>query len=170
MEAPAARAFQDGERMGVVERALPGTLAGAPSGKGYLTVGLTFNGRERRLQTHRGVFALARDRWPEHEIDHEKGTEAGNGIANLREATCGQNHQNLKIAQRNTSGFQGVTWDKSRSKWQAKVNIGDRNIHIGRFATREAASTAYLAAKAIVHPFAPVPRGGRRLNSILSTE
>ena len=136
----------------------PGTLAGS-LGEDYLRVGLTFDDRRRSLLAHRIIFTLTHGRWPEHQIDHEKGPEAGNRIVNLREATNAQNGQNQKIRRSNTSGFPGVRWERRSSKWEAEIRIGNRRFFLGHFTTREAAFTAYLAAKAIVHPFAPVPRG-----------
>jgi AP2 domain len=60
---------------------------------------------------------------------------------------------------RNTSGFPGVSWHEGDRKWQARINVGRRHIHLGYFDIREEAHAAYLAAKAILHPFAPTPRG-----------
>lgn len=33
----------------------------------------------------------------------------------------------------NTSGYKGVTWDKSRQKWQAQMNINNKHIFLGYF-------------------------------------
>jgi len=136
-----------------------GRPAETPAGKGYLRVHLTFGGRARHLRTHRVVVALTRGDWPSEQVDHIHGVEAGNGLANLREATNGQNQHNRGISPRNTSGFRGVCWHKQQRKWQAQITIDNRIVYLGLFDTCEEASAAYLAAKAIVHPFQPVPRG-----------
>jgi hypothetical protein len=139
--------------------AFAGKPAGTAWGQGYLQICLTFDGRERKLKAHRVVFALSHGHWPEQEIDHKNGVEAGNDIDNLRSATNGQNAHNQKIYCTNTSGFPGVSWDKQKRRWLAGIMAGGRTIRFGRFNSREQAGAAYLAAKAILHPYAPLPRG-----------
>jgi hypothetical protein len=130
----------------------PGRLAGTPKGRGYLSVALVVDGKERRLHVHRVVFALAHGRWPVNQIDHRRGVKAGNGIANLQEATHAENSQNLsKVA--------GVTWSRQHRKWKAQVRAFGRNYHLGEFNNPEDARCAYLAGKRILHPFRPVLRG-----------
>jgi hypothetical protein len=137
-----------------------GKPAGTRDSKGYFRIQLTFAGRNRMLQAHRVIFALAHGRWPAEELDHALGVKAGNGIGNLREATHAQNNHNRTISPRNTSGYPGVSWLKQRRKWQAQITANCRRIHLGSgFNTREEAGAAYLAAKALLHPFAPIPRG-----------
>jgi hypothetical protein len=133
--------------------------AGWDTGKNYWMIQLTFDDRERHLLAHRVVYALTHGHWPEHEIDHENGVEAGNSIANLRSATHGQNSQNQKLFVTNTSGFPGVHWHKQRRKWKAEIAAINRPIHLGLFDTPEEAYAAYLAAKAILHIYSPTPRG-----------
>jgi AP2 domain/HNH endonuclease len=136
-----------------------GKEAGTPTAQGYWCVSLTLHGRQHRLRAHRIIFALTHGHWPPHELDHKNGVEAGNGIDNLRAATPSQNQHNRKINRNNTSGYSGVCWDKRRGKWEAKIKIGGRQFRLGYFDTQEEAYAAYLAAKALVHPFAPIPRG-----------
>jgi hypothetical protein len=126
---------------------------------GYWYVGLTFDGRKRTLKAHRIIYALTHGRWPApgYEIDHQNGVEAGNGAKNLRPATHAENCQNQTISPRNTSGFPGVYAE--RGKWTAQIEVGRQRIRLGAFNTREEAYAAYLAAKALLHPFAPIPRG-----------
>jgi hypothetical protein len=67
---------------------------------------------------------------------------------NLRDTTRSENNHNHKIASNNRSGFTGVSWHKMSRKWRACMG----NKHLGLFQTREAASAAYLEAKARLHP------------------
>lgn len=131
-------------------------------GDGYFRIVLTYRGRERRRLAHRIVFALVHGRWPSDQLDHREGVKAGNGIDNLREATRSENNQNHKLRSTNTSGFPGVHWHKRTRmrtrKWVASISANGRTFHLGYFATPEAAHAAYLAAKARLHPFQPVPR------------
>ena len=125
--------------------------------KGYWRVRFTFNGQVRQVLAHRIVVALVKGEWwPEHEVDHEKGVDLGNGTADLREATTAENAQNRKKHRNNTSRYPGVSWLKRQRKWRAWIAVGHRNIDLGLSNTREEAYTTYLAAKAIL---APVPRG-----------
>ena len=48
-------------------------------------------------------------------------------------------HHKSFIKTRNTSGYKGVSYDKSKGKWMASV----RGIFLGRFATKDAAARAY---------------------------
>jgi len=74
------------------------------------------------------------------------GTPDGNGWRNtrdnLRAATSTQNNQNRGLRIDNNSGYIGVTWNKSKVKWQAQAEINGKNHHIGLFATAESAARA----------------------------
>ena len=87
------------------------------------------------------------------------GSRRATGSTTLRKASNAENQQNLRINRRNTIGLLGVSWDKSTRKWVTQIKVDNRKLHVGLFPTREEAFAAYLAAKAIVHPFSPVPRG-----------
>jgi hypothetical protein len=136
-----------------------GKGAGAQNNHGHFVVELTVGRHKLQLLAHRVVYARAHGHWPLDEVDHKTGVEGGNGINNLRPATHGQNAQNQKPHRDNTSGYPGVSWDKGKGKWGARIRAGGRGIHIGRFNTREEAYSAYCAAKQIVHRLQPAPRG-----------
>ncbi len=40
---------------------------------------------------------------------------------------------NKRINSNNTSGYKGVTWDKSRNMWRAQIVFKNKAIHLGRF-------------------------------------
>jgi hypothetical protein len=69
-----------------------------------------------------------------------------------------QNMQNVGPNRTNSSGFRGVTWDRNRGKWSARIKISGRQLNLGVFVTREAAFHAFLTAKAERHPFQSTPR------------
>jgi hypothetical protein len=79
--------------------------------------------------------------WPADVIDHINGNPLDNRIENLREATQAQNLGNCKKRVDNTSGHKGVAtvWNGS---WRATI----RGRHLGTFATKEQAQTAYANA------------------------
>lgn len=47
------------------------------------------------------------------------------------------------IRSTNTSGFRGVSYDKSRDKWEAYITIEHRKIHLGRFNSALEAAIRY---------------------------
>ncbi|HCK78729.1 MAG TPA: hypothetical protein DHW34_01795, partial [Actinobacteria bacterium] len=56
-----------------------------------------------------------------------------NRIFNLRKASRSENLCNTKIAKSNTSGHKGVSWDASRGKWFAKLQLHNKQYPLGRF-------------------------------------
>jgi hypothetical protein len=104
-------------------------------------------GKTRAILLHRVIMGD-----PEGlEIDHRNGDGLNNRRANLREATRAQNRRNQRLSRANTSGFKGVSFDGRRSKWQAYININDKQRNLGLYATPEAAHAAYCAASAKLH-------------------
>lgn len=94
------------------------------------------------------------------ETDHINGDGLDNRRSNLRIATCGQNSANMWKPRRpdgtaHSSHFKGVSWDRSRGKWQSKITIDRRCKNLGRYDSEEAAARAYdAAATAAWGPFA----------------
>jgi hypothetical protein len=78
---------------------------------------------------------------PEY-VDHADNNRTNNRIENLRECTNQQNSFNAQISKNNTSGVKGVSWDKSRNKWQSKTMFGRKTVHLGRFNTIDEAAIA----------------------------
>jgi hypothetical protein len=66
-------------------------------------------------------------------VDHINRNKLDNRRENLRIASKGENAINSKVPSNNTSGFKGVTWDKSKGKWQAQIMYQQKYIHIGRY-------------------------------------
>lgn len=84
-------------------------------------------------------------------IDHIDGNPHNNKAENLRLATSGQNQCNQKRRSDNTSGFKGVTWDKSRGKWVSQIHVKGKHIFLGRHKTKEEAYAAYCEAARKLH-------------------
>jgi hypothetical protein len=89
---------------------------------------------------------------PGFETDHVNGDGLDNRRANLRTATASQNRANMGKPRRpdgsvHSSRFKGVSWDKSRSKWQAKIVWRGKHKNLGRYESEELAARVYdLAA------------------------
>lgn len=48
-----------------------------------------------------------------------------------------------RVGNNNKSGFKGVSWDNSRKKWKAQIEINYKNKFLGRFSNKEDAARAY---------------------------
>ena len=137
------------------KRGVPGRIAGTVDVGGYWVV--TINGK--RHKGHRLAHLYMTGKWPESCMDHINGIRTDNRWANLRPACPSENQHNRKRSANNKSGFVGVSWDSGAGKWRAGIRAGGRSMNLGGFDTKEDAAMAYLAAKAVHHPFNPVPRG-----------
>ena len=68
-----------------------------------------------------------------NQIDHVDGNRLNNRIENLRNVTGQQNQQNMKRCSRNKSGVTGVSWNKAKNRWDAKITHNRKTTLIGRF-------------------------------------
>ena len=69
-------------------------------------------------------------------IDHIDGDARNNRIRNLRLASPEINTQNAKLRDDNVSGVTGVNWHIGRygkPRWVARIQCGNRRIHLGGF-------------------------------------
>jgi hypothetical protein len=135
----------------------PGKPAGAPA-KDYWRVRVTIGGRVRTLGAHRVVFALTHGRWPAGEVDHRNRDRAGNTPGNLREATTGQNRQNMAAFRSNKHGFKGVHWNKAQQRWLAIITVDGRARRLGGFVDIVDAIAARQHAERKLHPVRAAPR------------
>jgi len=121
-----------------------------PSNNGYF-VG-TIDGR--RLVAHRVAYTIFHGSSPEGEIDHSNGNRRDNRIANLRDVSSSENRRNGSLSRRSSSGITGVTFNTQKRRWKAHITIGNTNLHLGYFATKDEAAQARRDA-ARRHGFAP---------------
>lgn len=98
------------------------------------------------LRAHRVIWAMVHDEWPEDQIDHDDGIRANNRLANLFDVSNLQNHHNQSKSKANTSGVNGVSWDRQTGKWRAHIKVGYGLKNLGRYDTIEEASLARKAA------------------------
>lgn len=131
-----------------------GSVAGSLYSNGYRLIGV----KGKYYLAHRLAWLYTTGAWPLSGIDHRNGVCDDNRFCNLREASKSENQHNRKTPVNNTSGFLGVTWHTRDRKWQAQIMVGGSTLFLGSFLTPEDAHAAYLAAKAIHHPFQPAPR------------
>lgn len=132
-----------------------GKVAGSRNSDGYVLIQIGI----KKIKAHRLAWFMETGNIPANHIDHINGDPGDNRIANLREATHKQNHQNRAKSSRSSSQYQGVSWHKMFKKWSAQIVDDDgRRRHLGLFADELDAAKAYLDAKAVMHPFQPTPR------------
>lgn len=122
--------------------AAAGDIAGGFMGNGYWYISLD----GCRYLASRLAWLYMTGEWPPSEIDHRDGDEGNNRWLNLRASTRSQNGANTRRRSDNTSGFKGVTYDKSRKKWQSKIRVNGRDFFLGRFDDPELAHAAYVVA------------------------
>jgi hypothetical protein len=124
-----------------------GDVAGATASNGYTNICI-----DRRIyKAHRLAWLYVYGAPPSNQVDHINGVKNDNRIANLRQATNFENSQNH-------TSF-GVHLHKEKNKWQARIRVRDKRLHLGYFESKQDAVSAYLKAKEIHHQFQPTPRG-----------
>ena len=82
---------------------------------------------------HRLAFLYMTGDIPGGQIDHINGKGIDNRWRNLREASDLENQRNRKMPKSNTSGIQGVSWNKRRSAWRVQISINRKCKEIGVF-------------------------------------
>ena len=81
-------------------------------------------------------------RMPRQVVDHANGSKSDDRWSNLREATQRQNIGNRCMQKNNSNGFKGVSFDKRRGLYSARIAAK----FLGYFDTPEQAHVAYRGA------------------------
>ena len=102
---------------------------------------------KKPYRAHRVIWALVHGEWPAGEIDHINGDRADNRISNLRDVSPAENMKNLKRRTSNTSGVNGVYWNKQRKVWHAQIRITRKVKHLGYFECIGSAAAARAVAE-----------------------
>lgn len=87
--------------------------------------------RRGGFQMHRDILGLQKG--DKRKGDHINHDTLNNTRGNLRICTHSQNLFNMRTSTRNRSGVKGVSWDKVRNGWLAKIYVNGRQIELGRF-------------------------------------
>jgi hypothetical protein len=121
---------------------IAGKEAGSIRPDGYLRVSVD----DRLYYAHRLAWAVHFGVEPPKDIDHIDGDKLNNRLANLRLVEHIENMRNVKRTRQNTSGVAGVTWNKERKRWVARVALGNGARWQRRFSSLDDAMRA-IAAK-----------------------
>lgn len=94
---------------------------------------------------HRLAWLHHYGRLPVENVSAKNGDYTDLRIDNLCLKTDGEIAQS-GARRTNASGYRGVSWDKTKKKWQATITRDYKQVHLGRFDTPEEASAAYERA------------------------
>jgi len=100
-----------------------------------------------RYLGHRLAWLYMTGEIPPEQVDHINHIRDDNRWCNLRLASISENRKNQSLNKRNTSGIIGVSFDKSRGKWEAKIKSDGKYFHLGRYADINDAVAARKAAE-----------------------
>lgn len=121
-----------------------------PSANGYCVIGIGRKPNKKHYRVHRiiafcfGILDEIEAVNDENDVDHRDGNKLNNAIENLRQVSDHENSFNRPTTK-------GYSWRKDLKKWQARIVLNKKHIHLGYFDTEEEAHQAYLAAKLIYH-------------------
>lgn len=116
-----------------------GKSVGAKRTNGYLGVCVDY----KVYLAHRIIWQMVYGDVPANmQIDHINGNKADNRIANLRLVTHQQNNMNRPLQSNNKSGQHGVFWNNGRAKWQSRIIVSRKQIHLGFFKSQKDAVKA----------------------------
>ena len=134
----------------------PGDIAGCVytvDGKRYKRVSVSVN--YRRYLLHRIIWLWVTGCWPIDELDHIDGDATNNRWANLREANRHQNGKNISAKVNSLIGINGVSFDKKRGNYRARIMVDRKDIYLGNFASiEEATRVRQVASKKYFGSFA----------------
>ena len=126
-----------------------GSTAGTISYFGYIQIGID----KKLYLAHILAWFYVYGVWPTGEIDHKDTDKKNNRIKNLRDVTHANNLQNQVRARTDNKSTKllGVTFDKYRGTYMAKICTDKKYKFLGRFETPELAHAAYVKTKRKYH-------------------
>lgn len=92
---------------------------------------------------HRLIYLMHHGIFPD-EVNFIDGNSHNTRIDNLRSMTRSETTFSSRKRKDNTSGYKGVSFDNTKSKWQAVITKNRKRTFIGYFDDKESAYEAYL--------------------------
>lgn len=87
----------------------------------------------KKIQMHAQIMRTPVGR----KTDHADGNGLNNRRENLRVCDSNQNGANRRLNSTSVSGFKGVSFDKDRGKWSARIKVNGKEMHLKQCATPE---------------------------------
>lgn len=130
-----------------------GTVAGSLNKDGYREVKVF----GRTYLEHRVIWLYHYGEFPNQFIDHINRAKSDNRIENLREATRGENSQNMPETNpfNKKSGYRGVIWIEKTKRWTARITVDGKAMGFGHYKNVDDAIKARRDAVRLHCPFAP---------------
>lgn len=111
---------------------------------GYYVITLCKNNSLKTYPIHRLVYeAFIAPIDSDKVIDHIDRNRLNNSLSNLRVVRPSENAKN--------KNGKGVKLDKRSGKWEARIRVDGKYIHLGSFDTKDSARFAYIKAKETYH-------------------
>lgn len=93
----------------------------------------------KRLRMHRLILKAKNGQ----QIDHRNRNRLDNQRSNLRICTLQENNRNITLRKDNTSGYKGVSLDKSTGHWRPLVYVDGKVKTSGQFLNKHHAALVY---------------------------
>jgi len=113
-------------------------IAGGKNKYGYIVITLDY----KEYYAHRLAILYMFGYPPKFHIDHKNHNKSDNKINNLRDVTILDNQRNRSLSVNNSTGFNGVHFDKVNRKYVASIKIKGKKIHLGRYKDKQDAINA----------------------------
>lgn len=124
---------------------LKGRILKTPVNKcGYCRVNLSKNGNSLHKTIHQLVAIVFLNHKPNGlklVINHKDFNKLNNNSSNLEIVTNRENCNKKHI--KSTSKYTGVYWNKANNKWQSRIAVDGKQIHLGLFICEKEAHVAY---------------------------
>lgn len=96
--------------------------------------------KDVKVYMHKEIFKVEKGEY----VDHINGDKLDNRLSNLRKVTNQQNAMNMSTrSTKKHSKYKGVSFDKSRNKWNAYCVKDKKMYNVGRFTDEKEAAKAY---------------------------
>ena len=112
---------------------------------GYAETDIKIGAKYKSICSHRLLIDCPTDKI----IDHINRIRHDNRKSNLRIISRQENNHNQ-------SNTKGCSWHNRDKVWSANIRVNMKLIHLGTYKTQAEARAAYLEAKKIYHPTAPI--------------